>query len=260
MARETKKQIRLLQKCLERAELERLEPGEFARAHPEAGEVFGELEAAAWLKAERRRLEPGPAFTKQTRSRLFAQIDAVRRPKVLLFLRAWGGMLRTRAAGTIALLLVAAALILNCTVLANASSVSIPGDAIYPVKLGIESLRLAVSFSPVSDAGLHLDFAQQRLTEIQYLALEGRYENIPAASRNFKQHLNSGLVLFEMVCAGQGEQVDVLGERFQALEEESHKAVFALTGIVPAATGTEITTVIEVSALHRQIAAGILGQ
>ncbi len=65
---------------------------------------------------------------------------------------------------------IAVALLLGTTV--SASAASVPGDVLYPVKRATEQVRLA--FTPDGQlAELHLEFAQQRLQELNVLQERG---------------------------------------------------------------------------------------
>lgn len=52
-----------------------------------------------------------------------------------------------------------------------ASGPALPGDFLYPVKLGTEQARLIVALSPEADARVHLDIARQRMAEARRAAL-----------------------------------------------------------------------------------------
>ncbi|HEY4746110.1 MAG TPA: DUF5667 domain-containing protein, partial [Steroidobacteraceae bacterium] len=60
---------------------------------------------------------------------------------------------------------------------AAASANSLPGDAFYPIKLGVEGAQLAVTFDAGARARLHAQFAQVRLTEAQRLVAAGRVQD-----------------------------------------------------------------------------------
>ena len=55
-----------------------------------------------------------------------------------------------------------------------AASDSLPGDTLYPVKLTTEDARLAFASAPGNQVGLALQFAEERVEEIQALAAAGR--------------------------------------------------------------------------------------
>jgi hypothetical protein len=59
-----------------------------------------------------------------------------------------------------------------------ASGGALPGDMLYPVKLGAERAQLILTLSPDRDAQLHLRFAQNRLDEAAAV-LEVRPESVP---------------------------------------------------------------------------------
>src|SRR5207248_6477956 len=46
---------------------------------------------------------------------------------------------------------------------------SLPGDPLYPIKLGVERAQLAITFDPAARARLHAQFADVRLSEAQRL-------------------------------------------------------------------------------------------
>jgi hypothetical protein len=60
---------------------------------------------------------------------------------------------------------------------ALASADSLPGDALYPVKLIVEDARLALTADPAAQAELTLAFVAERCQEMQQLAAQG--ESVP---------------------------------------------------------------------------------
>jgi hypothetical protein len=71
---------------------------------------------------------------------------------------------------------------------AYASEAALPGDALYPVKTTIEDVQLALA-DDQEDANLLLDFAQERLDEMESLAEQGRYANMQVAAQEFEERL-----------------------------------------------------------------------
>ncbi|OLB74381.1 MAG: hypothetical protein AUI14_23705 [Actinobacteria bacterium 13_2_20CM_2_71_6] len=76
--------------------------------------------------------------------------------------RARGAILVGLAAGTLAL-----------SGMSAASSDAMPGDALYSVKRSTESARLALAGSDASRGQLHLEFARNRLAEVQSVGAKG---------------------------------------------------------------------------------------
>jgi hypothetical protein len=76
---------------------------------------------------------------------------------------------------------------------AYAASAAIPGDALYPVKTGIENARAGLTGSPEGQANLFLGFAGKRLDEIQTLIAEGRYADIDRTAAQFEMNIQKAL-------------------------------------------------------------------
>ena len=75
-------------------------------------------------------------------------------------------------------LAVALILILSGTGLVRASTKTLPGDNLYPVKRTWEGVRLLVRFEPARREILESQFARLRVEEVTALLVEGRVENI----------------------------------------------------------------------------------
>ena len=72
---------------------------------------------------------------------------------------------------------------------AYAASESLPGDALYGLKIVTERLQVAVS-STERRAVLHTEFAQRRLDEVTRLQSEGSESLIPEAMEAFRQQMH----------------------------------------------------------------------
>lgn len=90
----------------------------------------------------------------------------------------------------------AASLIVIITLLASttgitlASKNSLPGHALYPVKILAENIRSSIAASPVSKARLETEFANERMTEIKKIITEENpnTENLDAAINRLEEH------------------------------------------------------------------------
>ncbi|HBK34150.1 TPA: hypothetical protein DEP34_00120 [Candidatus Uhrbacteria bacterium] len=71
----------------------------------------------------------------------------------------------------------------------NASFYSLPGDAMYPVKLSMEHLQLSISSDDAQRAKLQVEFAGRRLEEMTDLAARSgdQVSNIQYAMNQFRQ-------------------------------------------------------------------------
>jgi hypothetical protein len=79
----------------------------------------------------------------------------------------------------------------TATVLASQNS--IPGDTLYPIKTTLERTRLSLARSSDARVELQLEFAEQRLGEIEALIKEGRFQNISPAVTAFEGHIFKAL-------------------------------------------------------------------
>jgi len=65
---------------------------------------------------------------------------------------------------------------------------AVPGDFLYPLKMFVEELRMAI-IGEDDDVELHLRFAEKRLREVESLAEKGRFEGIGTAIDRFEYHI-----------------------------------------------------------------------
>jgi hypothetical protein len=71
---------------------------------------------------------------------------------------------------------------------AAASSDSLPGDTLYPVKTSIEDIKLAFA-DDEGDVELNVQYAQNRVEEMQALVEADRYEDIPIAVQRYENNI-----------------------------------------------------------------------
>jgi hypothetical protein len=85
----------------------------------------------------------------------------------------------------------AAILICGGLVATITSAESLPDDALYPVKLAAETVRLALAGAPEDRAAVELTIAEHRLVEAEKLAASGRSSEALVASAIYSQHIAS---------------------------------------------------------------------
>ena len=152
--------------------LNALESGQTAEAalrrHPQLADQLRPLLQASLMARNSRRLHVPADVRRRGRSRLLQQAAEMaeaktplrRRPMIPIF---------PRLAITVGLV---GALVLTSTGLVSASSSTLPGQQLYPVKRTWESVQLMFVFSPEQRDLLESDFEQERLNETS--ALLGR--------------------------------------------------------------------------------------
>ncbi len=77
---------------------------------------------------------------------------------------------------------------------AVASANSLPDSPLYPIKIGIEEVRVNLTHDPVEQARLQIELAQRRIQEIQQLALNGSVPD-EAIQKRLQTHLQTALQL-----------------------------------------------------------------
>jgi hypothetical protein len=130
-------------------------------------ELLPLLAMADEVRASVVRIEPDPSLARQRIERALrphGRVAHVPRPEPR-----WGRrIVAVSLAGTAAV--VPAAI---------ASSSSIPGDPLYPLKRGIEQVRVIAATSPEAEAATRTDIAYARLAELDALLQSGDLEHLP---------------------------------------------------------------------------------
>jgi hypothetical protein len=146
-------------------------------------------------------VKPSSAFRIGARVRLIAKIhetEAVTR-------RPWSGygdhMRQMPHRARFSLARVVAATGLALIVLAGgavyAAQASLPGDALYPVKLGTERMGMMLAGGEVARAERGLGFADRRIAEVEALIEEGRSEYLGRAVEKYEYALDTALARIE---------------------------------------------------------------
>jgi hypothetical protein len=87
-------------------------------------------------------------------------------------------------------------------VTAYAAQSSLPGDALYPVKTGLELTQAGMARDAARQAQLYLNFAERRLDEIALLIADGRFDDIDQATLEFETNVQRAINTLNTVSAG----------------------------------------------------------
>ena len=152
-----------------------------ARYPEQRAELEGLLKAAHTLQAAPT-VAASPLFKKSARARLLRKLSSRESNRFWLIdlLRP----LQRQGALSFALALALIVVITSGTVFA--SSNSLPGDSLYGVKRGVETMRAAVS---PNDPALHIEFANERLNEARALIKLGKLENASQSLKDYENEL-----------------------------------------------------------------------
>lgn len=142
-----------------------------------AGSVGADDPVARLIARTTARLRPNARFRHQLRTSVINRFVAEREGLVEVAPR------RRREMGALgrAVLYATFALVVGVSSVGAASMGSLPGDALYGVKLRLEAVRLEIA--PASSRPMLAAMAlEERLTELEQLARAGRWDAVPAAS------------------------------------------------------------------------------
>jgi hypothetical protein len=259
---------RLIETCLNMIQYERIDIETVLSRYPDhADELRPVLEAALWIQEQRDKFDPRPGVMRASKARVLNQIRQEQAARSLpadepaergFF---WGlpwldqKMHTLRTAFTILLI---AFLVVSTSSVALASAGAIPGDSLYPLKLGLEEAALAVTPSEAGDAQLRIDFAQRRLREIQMLTLEGRYDYIPSAVQNFEAQVQDAVKTLSTVASNDPKQAEMLAQSLQNTLADQTEMIIILSNVVPQHTRSELKRVEEVSESGQDAARRVL--
>lgn len=129
---------------------------------------------------------------------------------------------------------------------AYASQGSLPGDFLYPVKLGTEQARLVIATNDVDKAELYLTFASTRVEEMTGLVEKGKPENINIAVNGYDEAMAMAIGKLEQAS---GKGLDI-ADTSELVAEATLKHLGVLEGLmetVPEEAQGGITQAIEAS-------------
>jgi len=153
-------------------------------AYPEqASELEPLLKTSHVIIQKSSAIQPAPEFKARVYSRLRAmpyakQEKAERSKRIPIWHRKW----LLAVASVLVVLLVGVGTV-------AASTSTLPGKPLYPIKLAGEQVRLTLTFSDIDKAKLHIQFSERRAIEIAEMASQGKNDTIFALTGQFINHL-----------------------------------------------------------------------
>ena len=128
----------------------------------------------------------------------------------------------------IAIVLVLVVVFSGSAASAYAAQGSLPGDALYPMKTAIEDVNVDFSMDSASEVRLYLRLAEKRITEIESLAADGRYEDMQKAVERFESHVENAIKDLIVVAQGDPAEARTLAATLGGLMERHAQVLLAL--------------------------------
>jgi Domain of unknown function (DUF5667) len=118
-------------------------------------------------------------------------------------------------------------------VTAYAAQSALPGDALYPIKTGLEQSQVKLARDAGDQAQLHLAFAERRLQELSELINEGRFGEIDQVASEFEYHVQQAINAMQIVVAGDPVRANELAARIASTLSEFGRNLSAMMANVP---------------------------
>lgn len=185
-----------LAECLEALEESRLSIEQCRERYPEHWGQLRRLLPLTFTLRKAPHVAPSFTFRRDARRRLMAQLHArLSSPKGVWKFPYLSDLLNMLSQQGLKPTLQMLAILLVVIFLgagigtAYASSNTLPGDALYPIKTTVENLQLLLTFDDAHEARLQIEFAQRRIGEMKTLAEMGRSEDIQDAAEGYQSLL-----------------------------------------------------------------------
>jgi hypothetical protein len=193
-------------------------------------ELRGELEAALWLDQRRSAVAPRPNFLQSNRNYILDQIRAQSSNPAPQSTASSHWKLVARFAFVF---LLAIAMIFSTARIAAASESALPGDRLYPVKLSVENLRLAVTLDVEQEIISRLAYANDRIEEAQTRVDQGQADKLKPALKNYQGHIQQVASLLDDLQNSKPDRARALGAEFEAAKSEHARRLSAMRASVP---------------------------
>jgi len=210
MGRYERKLAELLDMGLSQLQAGEIVPSRFPSSEQQVSEELAALIQIA-VHAQQTLQPPAPdeRFVEQTERRLLKEMRAKPRGQSPQARQKPGMRLRTIPV-FLTLLLVFGFLTATLGVV-NASAASLPGDRLYPIKIGLEDVRLTLSLSPEGDVALLSQFSDERVREVDALTDAGRFTDLEPAIEQYLSTLDQLLtVKGQIQSSGETEAVEAV--------------------------------------------------
>lgn len=208
----------ILDECIDRISMKGESLEDCLRDYSDKATELRSLLQVAHSLSEMAAIEPRPAFKAEARYRLHMAMSQ-RRKRSIFSISAFGWQRRwaPAVATLVALFVIGGGAV-------SVASGSLPGDALYGVKIATENAQLAMTPSEASRVMLHVSFADNRIREMTALAETGR----PASMADLIQRLNRHLATVEE-SAATGAMAE--GRVFSREERERLSAILEMNAI-----------------------------
>lgn len=231
----------VLQTCLDRIYSGRTTVDSAVAQYPEqASSLRGLIRAALWVHSRQRALAPQAAFLTASSSRLVARLQQKR--LLANHSHPWPqnfpGKKTTSLVVSMVIFLLGIGLAGKVTLVSIARA--LPGEALYSAKLAGEQIQLALSATPIGDARLQIQFAQQRCNEINVLIIEDRPHELDAALARYGLQIQLATQSLQEAAHANPEEASQLTVLYSDVLSRQATTLHVLEDSIPAEVRTDL--------------------
>lgn len=236
----------ILHSCLEAVQKDGATVEQVLTGYPDQADALRPLlEAAVWFSTQKAAVNPRPGFVSASRARLLERIqqEQARQPALLAWLKSAFSLRRAtpRLAFQFVIILVTLiCLVMGSSGIAYAAQESIPGDRLYPVKLGLEQAEIWGTLNTAGDIRLYMAFSQRRLIEVQDLVIEGRYNYIRETVTRYEEQVHQATRLLTRLARANPELARQLAIEVEQTLNKQVGLIGFLSALVPGEVQPEL--------------------
>jgi uncharacterized membrane protein YgcG len=217
--------------------------------HPDLAEILRpELEVAVLLSEHSAMVQPRAGFVRESRSRLVRRIEqeAARAPARPVAVRPaasqpkFSWLWRFSAVAVIFVML-----FLSFTGTVYASSTSMPGETLYPVKRWSEDTYFAMTLDSERQVQLSLAYSSRRLQEAETLLARGQVDLLPQVMAAFELEVNRAIDTLEKEQRSTGKTNEQLLRTIQAELSVQDKKISAMLDHLQPDTSASVKRAVE---------------
>jgi ActR/RegA family two-component response regulator len=177
----------------------------------------------------------------------FVELEIYRRR--IPFLNLLGGPARLSLRPALAALVVVLFLCLGSVgTMAVAAQGALPGEGLYPVKTLVETAQLVTAPDAASRVQLRLLFMSRRLSEIQALIAQGRFDQVPSTAAAYQEEVSLTDADLDQGVAGNPARATTLSLQLEAALAQNMQALNALQASAPVAVRGDLDRVLRSTA------------
>jgi DNA-binding response OmpR family regulator len=123
--------------------------------------------------------------------------------------------------------------VLSAGWIVEASGAAIPGDHLYPVKIGLEGLRYGLASDESEHPAIHLQYARERMEEVSALVEEGRLEGLSRTLAAFEREMLAASWAVAHPGLAGADEASALRAQMEAEARSHDEALSALLSVAP---------------------------